>query len=571
MSVITSKEEEKSNSIVDVKLNLVEEVEEHLTKKDIILVHKVFKVKLSKNKFKVWFMAYFVNNTEYEIEDMKIHISELARDIKLNVFKSKMSKYLMVLKNKLQVFELPMEEIIEHNIEVNNSLRITIKVNGEEINYNLGMRNKKIKNKKFYYIPLKSIYFDKFSVSIRRTAKGNLVLNKRLKEDIEDNKEFKFYESKFISCLMYCAGKVIRFLSPKKVNLYYEKFSSKAEEGVFELCQKVQDSKKSKNYFIIDSNSEDYKRICDNEFVVPKYSLKYYWLLYRANNIISTEAPMHISILRSNNKFFRKSVYEKPNVFLQHGIIFMKNLGKKSAFISGKEAEPTYMVVSSNKEADVVENMLHIEKDRLWNTGLAIFDKIGYNHIVSGSDDTVTVMLTWKPYEEHLYNFEESSYYKNVVEVYNMLLKYLPSDKINIIPHPKVNNLLSSTNLKESIWRGQISKVLENTKVLITDYSSICYNSFYQGSGVIFYQPDLELYEEKTGELIPSDLEYIGHRIFDINGLENLIKESVTDNKINLEKLRTSKHEEIYSKINEFNDSKNTERIYEKLIEIGMI
>jgi len=180
-------------------------------------------------------------------------------------------------------------------------------------------------------------------------------------------------------------------------------------------------------------------------------------------------------------------------------------------------------------------------------------------------------MLTWKPYEEHLYNFEESSYYKNVVEVYNMLLKYLPSDKINIIPHPKVNNLLSSTNLKESIWRGQISKVLENTKVLITDYSSICYNSFYQGSGVIFYQPDLELYEEKTGELIPSDLEYIGHRIFDINGLENLIKESVTDNKINLEKLRTSKHEEIYSKINEFNDSKNTERIYEKLIEIGMI
>lgn len=553
--------------------NLLEnEVERHIVdKKDINLIHKVLKVKLDKKKFKVYFLAYIVNNSEYEIEDMKVHFSELSKDLELNVFKSKMNKYEMVLKNKLQIFELPMSEIIEHNIEVNNSLKITLTVNGQELNYNLCMKNKKIKNKKFYYVPLKSIYYDKFSVAIRRTAKGNLVLNKRLKEDIENEKVFKFYESKFVSRLMYWTGKIFKKISPRKVNIYYEKFSSKAEEGVFELCERVQDSKKSKNYFIIDSNSEDYKRIANNKFVVPKYSFKYYWVVYRANNIISTEAPMHISILRSNNKFLRRSVYEKANVFLQHGIIFMKNLGKNSAFIKGKEAEPTYMVVSSNKEADVVENMLHIEKERLWVTGLAIFDKIGYNHIVGKSNNTVTVMLTWKPYEEHLYNFEESSYYKNVVEVYNMLSKYIPNKKINIIPHPKVLSLLSTTQLKNSIWQGPISEVLNKTKLLITDYSSICYNSFYQGSGVIFYQPDLELYEEKTGELIPRATEYIGHRIFNIDDLEKIIKENVVKGRIDLRKFRTKEHEEIYSKINEFNDSKNTERIYKKLLEINIV
>ena len=127
------------------------------------------------------------------------------------------------------------------------------------------------------------------------------------------------------------------------------------------------------------------------------------------------------------------------------------------------------------------------------------------------------------------------------------------------------------TDLKNSLWSEPISKALEKTKLLITDYSSVCYNAFYQGAGVIFYQPDLELYEKENGELIPNKNEYIGKRVFNINELENVIKETINNKKINLDKVRTKEQEKIYSTINEFSDGKNIQRIYDKLVELKLL
>ena len=180
-------------------------------------------------------------------------------------------------------------------------------------------------------------------------------------------------------------------------------------------------------------------------------------------------------------------------------------------------------------------------------------------------------MLTWKPYEEQLYDFEKSSYYKNVVDIYNMLAKYMKKDNIIIIGHPKAYSLLVNTGLKNSLWNKPISKALEKTKLLITDYSSVCYNSFYQGAGVIFYQEDLEKYEAENGKLIPNNDEYIGKRAFNLKELESIIKETIENNNIKLDKVRTKEFENNYKTINEFTDGKNIDRIYEKLVELKLV
>lgn len=194
-----------------------------------------------------------------------------------------------------------------------------------------------------------------------------------------------------------------------------------------------------------------------------------------------------------------------------------------------------------------------------------------YKHINENSEDYVTIMLTWKPYEEQMYNFEESSYYKNVVEVSNLLTKYIDKEKIIILAHPKAKDLLLNTHLHQSLWDRPISEALEKTKLLITDYSSVGYNAFYQGAGIIYYQPDLELYESENGELIPKENEYIGKRVFNIAELENVFKESIKNNSINLDMLRTKENEEMYKTINEFSDGKNIDRIYEKLKQLKFV
>lgn len=547
--------------------------EKSRTYKSLLKVpYKVFRISLSKKYIKVYILAYIANKYDLNINSSKLSIDiNNQKEMNLKIYPTKISKTKMIIGRNIYSFKFKMEDILESNEEINNNLKIILDIDNIETAYKIGKRNKKIKAKKYYNLPLKSKYIKDFAIHIRRTIAGNYVIVKRLIEPIENDKFFRFMESKPVACILYNIGKFAKILKRKKVNLYYEKFASKAEEGVYELFNKAYHNSKNQNYFVIDKDSEDYEKIKNNKNVIKKYSLKYYWKVYTCSNFVASEAPSHLNILRSNNRYFRKATYDNDFIFLQHGIIYMKNLGVNSSFKKGKDAESKYMVVSSEKESDIVSDMLGYKEEQLLKTGLGMFSKIQYNHINQNSKDIATIMLTWKPYEENLYNFEESTYYKNTVELYNMLTKYINKENIKIVAHPKVYDLLISTDINESLWQGKISEVLNITKLLITDYSSICYNAFYHGAGVIFYQPDLELYEVENGKLIPSDDEYIGHRVFSQDQLDEILQNSIDKGIINLNNIRTKEFEERYKLINEFSDGKNIDRIYEKLAELKII
>lgn len=547
--------------------------EETAYKKLVEFKYKVIKLSLSKRKVKIVIAAYIINKYGLKIENEKLYVDQvLGKECKLKEVSKKMSNFSIIKNKNIYKFSFDMEDILKDVSEINGNIRMSINIDGKDIDYRIGMKDKKIKNKRYYYSPIKPKYIKNFAVHFRRTTVGNLVLVKRLKEPVENTLKFRIMESKIVSNSLYAISKVLLKLRRKKINLYYEKFSSKVEEGTYDLFMLIRDkSKTTKNYYIIDKDSEDYEKIKNEKNVVKKYSIKYYWLVFNASNFISTEAPIHLNILRSNNTALRRSTCDKKFIFLQHGVTYMKCQGDGSTFAKNKEGEASYIVVGSKKEKDAVVDMLKLKEERVLNTGLPIFSKIDFKHINQESDDIITIMLTWKPYEEQLYNFEESTYYKNTVEIFEMLTRYIDKEKIIIIPHPKVFELLTSTDMKDSVWQAKVAEALVKTKMLITDYSSVCYNSFYQGGGVIFYQPDLELYETYNGPLVPTEDEYIGHRAFNITELENIVKNTIINGKIDLTKIRNKKFEENYATINEFSDGKNIERIYNKLEELEII
>ena len=549
---------------------------EKALKKFVQLKYKIVELKLNKHQFKIVIIAYLLNKSKAEIGETKFFADgETYKECKLKQYSKQISKLKMITDKNFYKFSFKLKDILKDESTINGSVRFEVMVNGYPIEYKVGIRDKKIVSgkiaKKYYNLPIKGLYTGNFAVHIRRTIAGNLVLVQRMIEPIEKTLKYKFFESKLISFLLYHIGKFGANIRKKKINLFYEKFASKAEEGVYDLYTKCKQSKKTKNYFVIDKNSPDYLKIKSDKNVIKKYSLKFYWLFYNTSYFIASEAPSHLNVLRSNNKYFRRATYDKKFVFLQHGIIYMKNLGVNSSFKKGKEGEAQYMVVSSEKEKEVVAEMLDYNEEQLLKTGLGMYSKIKYKHINQDSEDYVTVMLTWKPYEEQLYDFEQSSYYQNVIEITDMLKKYIDRDKIILISHPKAESLLINTDLKDRIWNKPISEALEKTKLLITDYSSVCYNTFYQGGGVIFYQPDLQLYESENGPLIPDKDEYIGKRAYNLKELEKIIKKTIKNKKINLDEVRTEKFEENYKTINEFSDGKNIDRIYEKLTQLNII
>ena len=537
-------------------------------KKVLKFKYKILRLSVSRRRIKLVILGYFVNKAELKLENKKIYIDQIiGKEYDVKEFKKELSKTKMIKNNLIKSFNFKMKDILQDDSEINGITRVSVNVNGVNVDYRIGIKNRFQKNTRYYYTPIKCKYLGKYAIHFRRTLNGNLVFVKRLKEPIENTFKFKMLESKLISWVLYKLGKN----SKKKINIFYEKFAEKAEEGVFELCQMCDKSKNSRNYFVIDSNSKDYDKIKKYQNVIKKYSFKYYWMFYNAKYLIASEAPGHLNILRTNNKWFKRATYDKPFIFLQHGIIYMKNLGVNSSFNKGRESECKYMIVSSEKEKDVASQMLGYNEEELLKTGLGIFSKIEYNHINKDSDDYVTIMLTWKPYEEHLYNFEESSYYQNVIKIWNLLKKYINIEKILIISHPKARSLLSNTDLKDSLWNQPISDALKKTKLLITDYSSVCYNTFYQGGAVVFYQEDIKKYEEENGKLIPEDEEYIGRRVFNINELESIINKTIKNKKIDLSIVRTKEFEDNYKTINEFSDGKNIERIYENLEKLKIV
>ncbi len=543
-----------------------------LYKNLVKIKYKVLGLSLNKRKIKVKILAYIVNKYNLEYGEQKFYIDNaISANCTLKEYPKQISKFKMITGGNIYNFKFDVDEILKDESPINNAIKFTINIDNIEVPYKIAKKKKHIKNTKYYYNPIKGVYVKDFALHIRRSASGCLVFVKRLKDPIEDTLKFKMLENKPISIILYYTGKFLSHFRKKKINIFYEKFSSKVEEGAFDLFLLFQQYKNTKNYFVIDKNSPDYEKIKHNKGIVKKYSLKYYWVIYNAKNCIATEAPSHLNIIRSNNGILRKSFADKRFIFLQHGVTYLKCHGKNSTFVKGKEGEVDYIIAGSEKEKDAIVDMLKIKEEHVLKTGLPIFSKIEHKHINKNSEDYVAIMLTWKPYEEYLYNFEESGTYKNTIAVCNMLKKYIDTDKIIVTTHPKAYDLIANTDLRDSLWKEPVSKLLEKAKLLITDYSSISYNSFYQGAGVIFFQPDLELFESDNGKLVPNDEEYIGKRVFNIEQLEEIIKDTIIDKKIDLDKIRTKENEEMYKTINEFSDGKNIERIYEELLNLNII
>ncbi|MHC9034795.1 CDP-glycerol glycerophosphotransferase family protein [Cobetia marina] len=545
----------------------------HPLKQFVKVKFKILYLSINKQNFSFVYIAAISNPYGLSISKTEIYLDDQ------NIFPIDVPIHLSFPKTKLKLLRLAkvkrisMQQLLcDGEPPINSHLKIRLEINDMATTYSAQtLKIHKPKNKRNYYVPISTCSYKDYAFHIRRTLNGTPTLVRRLKDPVEKTRQFKILESSLVSLSLYGAGKCVKYLSRKSCNVFFEKFAAKAEEGTYEIfCKSIQ-SNNSNNVFVISKESDDYPEIQGNPKVVVKYSPKYYWYLYRANNLISTEAPAHVNLLRSNNKYIKKALINTSFVFLQHGIIYMKNMDRKGAFSRGKEAEPSYMVVSSEKEKQIVSKMLKLPEDRLLNVGLPSFDSIQPNSIDCTSRNIVTIMLTWKPYEEHFRDFSSTSYYQNTVAIARSLKNRLHSSEVRIVAHPKVYEAISNTDLKGQLWSGKISEALKDTKLLITDYSSVCYNSFYRGAGIIFFQPDIAEYEKETGTLIPSDDEYIGRRCFSIIELRSILDEVIIDKEISLADVRTAEHEARYKEINQFSDGNNVDRLFSALSSLKIV
>ncbi len=359
----------------------------------------------------------------------------------------------------------------------------------------------------------------------------------------------------------------------KKIVLLYEKNSSKYEESASVLFENLIDSGYKNAYFIVTKDYEFFDRIPEKYLsnIIYKYSFKHYLYFFKSKTFIGTEAIAHSIDLKTFNLLALKKIASKNlnYVFLQHGVMYMVSLNSESRkMFKRKELNGKYrVVVSSQAESDHFTTLgRHYDED-IYITGLPKFDRNTHNE----NADKIVIMPTWRPWEinEARTDFTQTPYFKMLMRLYDSVPEQL-KEKVIILPHPLIVNelsKLSETLTKKIVLDARYDDILKDTAVLITDYSSIAYDAFYRGARVIFYWEEKDYCMMQYGPstvLMLNEENVYGDFAYNDENLGEIVEKNYNNPQTEEQKLR-------YSKLVNFHDGKNTERLINFLKEDGII
>ena len=344
--------------------------------------------------------------------------------------------------------------------------------------------------------------------------------------------------------------------------LLYEKFCGKYEESAKYVYERLIDDGCENVFFILNKDSEYWNEIPDKykANVIEKYSPKHYYEYFNAKAFITTETMNHVIDLTTYNPLTRRRQYWKDYyyIFLQHGIMYAYSLRGRGDFVKGKGFDKnSYVVVSSQTEANHFIEDGRYDMEDLIKCGLPKLD-----YAVQNEDaDKILIMPTSRNFEYSTIrdDTENSTYYNFSKQLINSVPEEL-KDKIVFIPHPLVKAIFGKTDLEEYMAEEHsYDELLKDTRLLITDYSSISYDAFYRGANVIFAWMEKEMCLERLRiELKLNDDNAFADIAYDYDTLTELITKNYygEQSNENIEKFRD---------IVEFNDGNNTERFIEYL------
>ncbi|TWD92399.1 CDP-glycerol glycerophosphotransferase (TagB/SpsB family) [Neobacillus bataviensis] len=354
--------------------------------------------------------------------------------------------------------------------------------------------------------------------------------------------------------------------------LVHEKYSETAQDNGFYFFRDCYENNYDRKiYYVIRKGSPDESNVLPyKDRVVHFMSIKHLLLLLGSKLIVSSETKGHGYAWRVSTGPIRNYLDKKKYVFLQHGVLGLKRVDNTFKVNSTNGAE--LFVVSSDFEKNIVKNYFGYREKNIIVTGLARWDAIENTNKAATKE--IFLMPTWRNWLEEVEDdqFVLSDYFQQ----YNSLiqsekLSQLLSEHnvtLNFYVHPKfmpyVENFTSSHKQINVIQFGEakINDLIMRSSLLITDYSSVAWETYYQKKPVLFFHFDIEKYMENQGSYMDLKKEIFGDVAYNSTELVDMLGEYITND---------FKEKEEFSAIREnyfkYIDHNNSARIYEAIIE----
>ncbi|MDD6728779.1 MAG: CDP-glycerol glycerophosphotransferase family protein [Eubacteriales bacterium] len=364
------------------------------------------------------------------------------------------------------------------------------------------------------------------------------------------------------------------FLRRKNIWIVYEKFCKMAQDNgyyFFKYCMDSLPKEENKNiYYIIDKRSPDYENIKKyKKNVIQFMSVRHMLYILSMKICISSDSKSHLYAWRTKPSLIKRGIGKKKELFLQHGVTALKQVhqlfGKKGT------SAMTYFVTTGRVEQEIAVSELLYNEKTAPITGFARWDVLENKE--DEKDRFILLMPTWRSWLEEVSDeeFINSDYFKK----YSSLMKNKRLDEILkagntrlvFYIHPKFAGYID--NFKESVSdritcipMGQepLNELMMKCSMLITDYSSVCWDVYYLDKPVLFYQFDYDMYKVAHGSYINMETDLFGNRSTDENALLDDIEHFVQNG---FEENETDRaNAPMYF---EYRDNNNSKRIYDFL------
>lgn len=313
-------------------------------------------------------------------------------------------------------------------------------------------------------------------------------------------------------------------------------------------------------YYIIDKKAKNIEELEKLGNIIYFKSLKSIYYLFLARKILSTHGiwmlPQEFGIFRKNSKKWIKA----EKIMLQHGVIALKNVteaySKKNFFLNDK------FIVSSEKEKEIVIKYLGYTNKNIIVNGLPRFDVLK-DVSLENKKFKILYMPTYRKNIKNEKEFLNSKFYINNL----LFLKKLCLNKnieVNLVLHKefkKYSKFFSHKNIQIHYDYLLINELKNSSNLLITDYSSICFDFLFLEKPVIFYlSDDISKREFKETPYINSNEVFKSFIFTKPEEIEKLIAELM--NNQNLKKKDIERLKSLFFK---YKDRKNCERLFKSL------
>ncbi|MCW0952939.1 CDP-glycerol glycerophosphotransferase family protein [Weissella ceti] len=366
----------------------------------------------------------------------------------------------------------------------------------------------------------------------------------------DNGKKFHHYLMEYFA---YSAGRFLKCFWENPI-LIFEKYANYAEDSAYLVYKKFREVHPDiPVYYVMKRDSRDIGKFKDDDHIILFGTMKHFIFLVACKMFVSTEGKGHSYFWGDRNGLIPRTIKLKPFIFLQHGVIGFKKIDY--IFNAKSVYGPDLFVASSDFEKQIIDQELgygESHNKKVIVTGLPRFDKI----ITDKSKQKYTTFFyTWRPWLESK-TIEEQLNSDYAKHIRNIAQRAQKDSSIKIILHPKMISLMrSEVDAFPSVFintdETSIKSVFDQTKLLVTDYSSVAWEAYYRNIPVIFDMFDQNMYESIVGSYLDLNHVPFGLKLDVLNNWQTV----VNYNYVLSEKDAQQKH--MYFK---YSDKDNTDR-----------